>query len=494
MAVSTMRSLRTTRGFFMGIKAGQSPIEIRVDETSTTATLFISEKQDTVTLELDDVLTMVRDKRLELTPEVEARVAAVIADFKDNPRRLEEVIRQATPAVHGTDAFFEWVDGMDPNAPRRMAPNADGTKSVDFYNLSSMIRVKPGTLVATFHEATDGTNGVDIYGRVIEARPGKLTEIVLDASITKQADGSIVTNIGGSLELKLNTLRVSRLFEVEGYVDFSTGNIKFDGTIHVREGVRDRFEVTASEDVIVEGLIEAATISTGGNFLSRRGVAARHLGQLRIDGNAEAGFLNNVRGYVRGDLVVRREIMNCDLAVGGNLSCQDCVVLGGTLAVMRRARIGVVGSEGGTPTTIALGAAPLLTAELRQINAQLEKLRRLLEQRGGAAVSVMAGTRRPAPGSALAAVVAEVESIQARIEAAEAQREQINQRIISERLIELHVTKVLHAKVCLRAFDTSIVIGEQVKGPLVVMWDPQNGLHYRPASGGTPKPLPELLR
>jgi hypothetical protein len=476
---------------FVGIRAGQSPIEIRVDESSTTALLYISENQDTITLEQEAVLTLVRDKRVEVTAEVERRVAEIIADFKDHPRRLEEVILQATPPQHGKDAYFEWSPDMDPTAPRKMQPKPQDGSPVDFYNLSSMIRVRQGDVVAKFHEAQAGANGRDIYGRVAEARNGKECEVTIDPSLTKRPDGSIVANIGGSLECKGNVLRVSRMLEIEGYVDFSTGNIKFDGSIKVRDGVRDRFEITATEDVIVEGLIEAATISAGKNLLSRRGMAARHRGQIRIDGNAEAGFLNNVRGYVRGDLTIRREIMNCDLAVGGQLVCQDAVVLGGTLAVMKRARVGILGSEGGTTTTIVLGAAPLLTAQIREVNARIEKFRKALEHRGGAQALALAG-KKVQPGSAMAAIVTEIEQIKSRIAEAESTREQLHQRILSERAIELHVTKMLFAKVCLRAFDTLIIVGEPIKGPLVVMWDPTNGLHYRQGGNGPAKPIPAI--
>jgi len=476
----------------MGIKAGQSPIEIRVDEGSTTATLYISEKQDTITLEQEGVLTLVRDKRIEVTPHVEARVAEIIADFKDHPCRLEEVICEAVPAVHGCDAYFEWMPDRDPTAPKRVAPKSPTDEPVDFYNMTSMIRVKPDDVVAQFHEATQGSNGRDIYGRIIEARPGKETEIALDPTLTKQPDGRIVSTIGGLLELKLNVLRVSRVLEVEGCVDFSTGNIKFDGSIQVRDAVRDRFEIVASEDVIVEGLIEAATISAGGNFLSRRGMAARNRGQLRIDGNAEAGFLNDVRGYVRGDLLVRKEVMNCDLAIGGNLSCQDGSVLGGTIAVMKRAKIGVLGSPGGIVTTISLGAAPLLNAELRQIEIRIEKMQKVLEQQHAILAAMPKG--RLASGAAANPVSTEIDVLKDKIASNEAEREQILQQIRSERIIELHVTKMMHTKVCLRAFDTAITIGTPIKGPFVVMWDPENGLHYRQGNGGPPQMLPELNR
>ena len=471
----------------MGARLGHVPLEIRLDEGSSKVTLYIFEKQDVISLEAAEVLNLLREKRIEITPDIEARIDAAIVDFKDRPRRLEVLLSEATAPEHGKDAYFEWREGMDPTAPRRAAPHAaDSEERIDFYNLSSMIRVKPGQEIATFHEATPGTNGRDIYGRVIEARPGKPSEVAIDESLTRHADGRILATQGGSLELKAGTLRVTRLLEIDGCVDFSTGNISFDGSVHVGDAVRDLFVVTATEDVVVEGLIECATISAGRNLLSRRGMAGRNRGEIRVDGDAEAGYLNGVRGYVRGDLIVRREIVNCHLAVGGSLTCPDGAVMGGTLAIMKRAKVGVIGSEGDAPTTISLGAAPLLTAELRQLEARLEKLRKALEKHQALASIYAAHARN----SICSVNSQEVVAVTEKIAQCECRREQIQQHINSERLIELHVTKVLHARVCIRAFDMSVVLGSAVRGPLVVMWDPENGLHYR--QGSTIKPLPAL--
>lgn len=469
----------------MGIRTGQSGIEVRVDENSTSASLYIPAREDADAIELDDVLALVRDKRLEITDAVRARLADIIADFKREPRRLEQVFTEAIPAQNGDDAYFEWVPELDPTVPRVMAPAVSDDEPVDFYNLSTLIRVKAGDHVAVFHEATPGVGGRDIYGRVIEPRPGKASDITLDSTLTRHPDGAITANIGGSLEIKYNTLRVSRMLDIKGCVDFSTGNIAFDGSIHVHDAVRDRFEVSATEDVIVDGLIEAATISAGRNCVIRRGMAARHLGQIRIEGNAEAGFLNNVSGHVRGDLIVRREIVCCELIVGGSLVMPDGVLLGGSVTVMKRARVGVLGSEGGAPTFLSLGESPLLEAELRDINMRLDKLRPMLAQH-----QYVASAARTPRGSA-AVQSPEATAMAELIAHLEAQRNEVVERIRAERVVELHVAKMAHPRVCLRAFGTTICLGQVIKGPLVITWNPEHGLHYRPGSGGT-RPLPVL--
>lgn len=117
-------------------------------------------------------------------------------------------------------------------------------------------------------------------------------------------------------------LRVIELYEVPGFVDFSTGNIDFEGSVHVRQGIRDRFEVKATGSIIVDGLVEGATIHCGGDFTAHQGMVGKERGLLFVKGNADVGYLNNVKAEIIGNLTVRRELMNCDLVIGKSLNCK----------------------------------------------------------------------------------------------------------------------------------------------------------------------------
>ena len=142
------------------------------------------------------------------------------------------------------------------------------------------------------------------------------------------------------------------MLEVRDAIDISTGNIEFHGTVIVRDGVRDRFEVKATEDIIVDGLIEAATINCGRNFTCRRGMAAKGQGQLVVDGDAVVGYLNNVKGRIKGNLTVQREMINCDLVIGGDLICDQGTVIGGNVVVRGSVRVAALGSKAETSTSL----------------------------------------------------------------------------------------------------------------------------------------------
>ena len=109
----------------------------------------------------------------------------------------------------------------------------------------------------------------------------------------------------------------------------------------------------------VSGLIEAATVICGRNLSVQCGMAAAgDRGCLYVGGDAEVGYLKNVHGLVKGDLLVRREMINCELGISRNVMCESGEVIGGMLCVSGSTVIGTLGSATGTPTSVTFGSHP----------------------------------------------------------------------------------------------------------------------------------------
>ena len=55
-------------------------------------------------------------------------------------------------------------------------------------------------------------------------------------------------------------------------VDLSTGNINFDGSLHIKGDVADGVAVDVSGSVLVEGVVARATIVAGGDIVIKNGI------------------------------------------------------------------------------------------------------------------------------------------------------------------------------------------------------------------------------
>ncbi len=394
---------------------------------------------------------------------------------------------KATPAVHGQDGVFAWATGFDPTSAhstdRKKAASDDD--AVDFYNQGSHITVAAGTQIATLRPPTDGTDGRDVVGAVIKARPGKPVDIKIDASLRVDKKGCVIAEIDGLLQFHHGEVKVNPVLEVAESVDFSTGNIDFDGSVLIRQGVRDRFVVKATRDVIIHGLVEAATIVCGGNFECRRGIAAKDRGELVVEGDADVGFLNNVRGQIKGHLTIRREIINCDLVIGQDLRCERGAIIGGTTAITGSLRAMTLGSEAETETVVVLGSVPLLTARLNQLKKDCPQWEEQLERFRYEQNQLSAG--RGAVGAQqqerLTELNFEISDLERKLQEAQEERTRIEKEVATQRKVEIQIEKIIYPKVRFQAGDANITFTQTLKGPAKIGWNQRKQLVFRQGDG-----------
>jgi uncharacterized protein (DUF342 family) len=454
-------------------------LEVKIAGDGSLATLIVPERFDPDELDMTLVLRCVKERGVTLDEENRGRLEELVKSFCDDPRRIEQVIARATPPEDGIDGRLEWVDCFDPEQQTSPAQQIEPEGRVDFYNQVSYISIEHGDHIATIIQPTEGKDGCDVTGASIPAKPGKPTDVKIDSSLTVAEDGRVLAQTAGVLEFNDRTLAIARLMEVSECVDFSTGNINFDGSVHVREGVRDRFVVKTTENLAVDGLVEAATIVTGKDFHCRRGMAAKDRGQILVGGDAHVGYLNNVRGRVRGHLFVRRELMDCELIVGKSLSSSQGTIVGGRVIVTGPAEVAGLGSGGGTPTQLVLGEVPLLASQvhrldmlIRESRAEMERLRDPGDGGG------------PVPEGRLpTAVQAKLARLLQTIEECTRKREELVGQIPALRSVNLLVNKVIRAKVQVRIADREFLFEDDVKGPVKIEWDARRQIIFRRGDG-----------
>lgn len=295
-----------------------------------------------------------------VTEPVLRRLRVIAESFAKQPRSFSKVIATAKDPIDGRDGTLRWEASFDqvtqPLRRRSDLPPSrrpfGSPQPVNHYAGFRYVDVKADEHVATIIPPTAGVDGVDVCGQPIKAPDGRPCEIKVDKSLTVQEDGKVIARIDGTLQLENNTLSISDVLNVPGCVDFTTGSIKVNGSVHVREHVRANFTIEASGDVSVDGLVEAATIKCGGNFHCYRGVTAKGRGQLVIGGSAALGYLNDATARIEKNLTLRKEAIDCLVAVKGDLHAETATIIGGEVEVAGMAVIGTLGSRSNKPTVI----------------------------------------------------------------------------------------------------------------------------------------------
>ncbi|MCP3903946.1 MAG: DUF342 domain-containing protein [Planctomycetes bacterium] len=323
-------------------------------------------------LDPERVADVAREQGVDVDDGVLARIAETISAYHDLGCDVEHVIAEGVAARDGADGWIEWMPGFDPTAPGAPADPESARGRVDHYNRIRYVRVREGVHAATIHPPTAGEAGRDVRGRDLPPTPGRPCPIKPGAGVRVEDATRLISEHDGMLTLAGDALSVSRLLEVRGSVDFSTGNISFDGSVTIAGGVQDLFEVSTTESIVIEGVVGAADVDAGGGFVCRRGIAGKRRGHLHVGGQAEVGYMDFVRGIIEGDLILQREALNCRLTVHGWLLGDEATVVGGDSVFGRGIRVGQLGCERGVSTTLVVGNVAR-ALRLRHLLGRLEQ-------------------------------------------------------------------------------------------------------------------------
>jgi uncharacterized protein (DUF342 family) len=160
--------------------------------------------------------------------------------------------------------------------------------------------------------------------------------------------------------------------EVNGDVDFGTGNIDFPGCVKIKGVVRDGFKVVSVGDIDVREMVEGAYVESAGNISVAGGVRAMGRGRLISAGDIRASFVDQAYIRAQGSIYIRNSLLHSD--VGSN---QFVKVMGGRKSQIAGGKVlagievvcQILGSEMGTKTEVVVGISAERAERRRELQA-----------------------------------------------------------------------------------------------------------------------------
>ena len=291
-------------------------------------------------------------------------VASVLSE--KNGRMWIPVAHGVAP-VDGEDAEIEYKVEFGSAKPKEV----DEQGKVDLKNLSSVTVILKEQLLASKIPPTEGVPGVTVKGASLKAKNGKDRMLPAGAGTYVSEDGlSLLSMIDGNLVLKGNKLNVVPVFQVDGDVDYSVGNINFIGAVLVNGAVREGFEISTSGNIEIRGVVEGARLSSKGSIMISGGVRGMNKALLEASGDITVGFIDQAKVRSGKDIAVTNAVLHSDIAAHGRIN-----VLGGNKAQIAGGKIQAglevvcltLGSEMGTKTEVIVGVLPEITERKKEI-------------------------------------------------------------------------------------------------------------------------------
>lgn len=440
-------------------------VEIAPDKSS--AELILPEGVTRGTITAQTAQTAAANAKLQITDQVSRAIDEVLAQRPDDDGApWRGVVARGVSPRDGVDGEVVWNVGT-------VAENEDDDSDrVDQYKRSSFILIKKDQIIGEVRPPVEGQAGCDVYGTPIPPRAAAPARIQLEKSIAQDDAGKLIAQIDGVLSREQDKALIRPILEIPQHVDFSTGNIDFDGDVTVRGGVRDNFVVKATKNVEVRGLIEAATIQCAGDLAVMGGMAGRQKGKIAVGGTVSGKYLDQVEGEL-GTLAILREVVGCNLVVHGDVNMPSGAIIGGEIIVTGSVEVGSLGSHADVPTSIVLGQVPIMEEKV----GQLEKLAAQLKARRGAPARAMGELE--AKGKMASAEEKEkitehayaIAAIDDKVQQITKARDQLVARIEEQRKVDLKVTKHIYPETRLIIREYVYRFVEELKGPVRIGCD-----------------------
>lgn len=302
----------------------------------------------------------------------------ILQQIAENPRKFagkQTLIAEGERPIAGRDGEIRMLYDAD-FANKKPQENEDGT--VDFKEISRILNVRKGQLVAERLIAEEGKPGKSVSGEVIEGKNGKEARFKIGKNVVADAGQlALYAAMDGMIAItERGKINVFPIYEVNGDVDYRVGNIDFFGTVVIRGNVLPGFKVKAAGDIRVTGGVESAELEAVGSIEISAGILGHNKGMIRAGVNVKSAFIQDAQVETGQDILVTQSIMHSQIRAGRNVICKGAkgLIIGGTVQAGEKVVARTVGNTMSTPTAIEVGVLPELRNELTALRSQLRQL------------------------------------------------------------------------------------------------------------------------
>jgi len=247
---------------------------------------------------------------------------------------------------------------------------------VDYKNVDNIRLVQEGDLLLTKKPATAGVRGLNVKNEEIKAEPGVDTEISIGEGVRVEKEGTeFYATTDGCVTFSRNTLDVSPVYTVRGNVDYSSGNIVFNGSVSVKGDVLSDFSIKAEKDIFIEGICQDAHLEAGGNIVIKLGIKGDLKGSVKADGDIIVGYAEGANIEAKGNLEILKYAYHSKLKTGGKLEAikEPGVIAGGAIYAFEEVRINQAGTTGNSRFLINVGTKYYFAKEMENLKNTLDK-------------------------------------------------------------------------------------------------------------------------
>lgn len=327
---------------------------------------------------LDDKMIITKEKLLEILEQSNIHMGIqedkVDEIVKGNYGKEPVLIAKGQLPRKGDDGYYEYF--FRTVVEKKPKTLKDG--SVDYQDVEWFETVKKDQKLAYYHRAKEGTDGYNVTGAELKARKGFEESMLVGKGFVLAPDKqTYFAAEDGMVKLDGNVLEVTKYLELDE-ITMATGNINFDGGLHIRGNVENGTVVRATEDIIIDGNVGAATIECGGHVVLKNGMNAAGHGFIKAEKGITSRFFETVKVESEGDIQVNNSL-NSQIYTKGMIS-SSLTIAGGTAYAAGGFRLYNAGNRAGLHTVLKMGCDERILRNKKEVEDRIEDINREIQQ------------------------------------------------------------------------------------------------------------------
>ena len=227
-------------------------------------------------------------------------------------------------------------------------------------------------------------DGTDVNGKLIKAAWKSDTGYKIGLNIEEDPENKNMykSSIEGMIVVAGNQINITDVLSIPGSINYKTGNIKAKGSVKVGGEVNPGFSIQAEGDIIIDKVVDSATIDAGGDIVVREGVWGKSGCNLTAGRTIKAGFISDTKVITGGDLIVGDAITNSYVNSKGKVivaSKHGCI-MGGEVFAQRGIEVRVIGSKLGIKSKVGIKLAEIIEKQIKDVSSLLGKIEGYIKQ------------------------------------------------------------------------------------------------------------------
>lgn len=268
-----------------------------------------------------------------------------------NPMEVQKRVQIAAgiAPLPGEDAKIKYYE----IAAKKPELKTDG--GVDHFDIHLIDPVEIGDWLGEKIPLTEGTEGTTIKGEPVPPKPGKDNQLRFDPETVQMfsmADGTSVlrARIPGAVAVADQMIRVDNHLMINGNVDYSTGNIDFDGHVTIKGTVEDCFSVKATKDIMILGPMGVGAVtlieSREGSISIKGGINGKGTAVLKAGKNVFLKYVSETSIDAVGMVQIGVYAYDANInAAKVELLKRGAKVVGGKIVAKHQIIAGVIGNQ-----------------------------------------------------------------------------------------------------------------------------------------------------